>query len=131
MLMRGRRRRCAGRPGGKARGGSGAPEAGEDSMEEEEPRRPGQDGEEAGRVPWADGGVPVAWRGGGEGVGGAVDAGFREAGGGESRGGRGRGAPQKAAVGEDDGGGGGGRHDDDDDGGSGTKKWLSAGGDGC
>jgi hypothetical protein len=39
MLMRGRRRRRSGRPGGKARGG-GALEAGEDSAEQE-------DGEEA------------------------------------------------------------------------------------
>jgi hypothetical protein len=40
MLMRGWRRQCTGRSGGKARGDGGAPEAGEDGAEEE-------DGEEA------------------------------------------------------------------------------------
>jgi hypothetical protein len=63
MLMRGQRRRRSGWPGGKARGGGRAPEAGEDDAEEndgEEPRRLGQVGEEAARVPGADGGVPVA-----------------------------------------------------------------------
>jgi hypothetical protein len=34
------------------------------------------------------------------------------------------------AVGEDDGGSGGGGHDDEDGGESGTKKWLSVGGEG-
>jgi hypothetical protein len=54
--------------GGKA-GGSGAPEAGEDGAGKEdgvaaaEPRRPGQVGEEAARVPGADGGGPAVWRG--------------------------------------------------------------------
>jgi hypothetical protein len=36
MLMRGQRRRRLGRPCGKARGGGGAPEAGEDGAEEED-----------------------------------------------------------------------------------------------
>jgi hypothetical protein len=59
--------------GGKAGGGGGAPEAGEDGVEEEdgtaaaaEPRRlgrPGQVGEEAARVPGANGGGPAAWQG--------------------------------------------------------------------
>jgi hypothetical protein len=131
------RRRCSGQPaarrGGGRRGGGGAPGAGEDGVEEEdgaaaeEPRRPERPrhvGEEAARVPGADGGGPAVWRG----------RGCRRISGGRRRRiipwGRGRGASRKAAVGEDDGGGGGGGHDDDDGGGSGTKKWLSARGGG-
>jgi hypothetical protein len=77
MLMRGRRRRRAGRPGSMARGGGRAPEAGEDSTEEEEdgeeadamsmgmrsPERSGQVEEETGCVPGADGGRPAGGRG--------------------------------------------------------------------
>jgi hypothetical protein len=67
MLMRGRRRRRTGCPGGKARGGGRAPGVGEDGAEqedgEEEPRRPGQVGGEASRFPGVDGGGPAAWRG--------------------------------------------------------------------
>jgi hypothetical protein len=80
-----------------ARGGGRAPEAGEDSAEEEDgeeadamsmgmrsPERSGQVEEETSCVPRADGGRPI---GGGEGVSGSVGGGFREAGGGgESRG---------------------------------------------
>jgi hypothetical protein len=58
--------------GGGRRGGGGAPEAGKDGAEEEDGAaaaetrfsgRPGQVGEEAARVPGADGGGPAAWRG--------------------------------------------------------------------
>jgi hypothetical protein len=56
--------------GGKAGGGGcgGAPEAREDGAEEEdgaaaaEPQRPGQIGEEAARVPGADGDRQATWR---------------------------------------------------------------------
>jgi hypothetical protein len=92
-------------------------------------RRPGQVGEEADRVPGADGGGPATWWGRGH-----RRVGGRRIPGGRRRRriprGRGRGARWKAAVGEDDGGGGGGGHDDNDGGGSGTKKWPSAGGGG-
>jgi hypothetical protein len=72
MLMSGRRRRHAGRPGGKARDGGGAPEAGVDSAEEEDGeeadsrsmgmRSPGGQGR-SGRKPAAFGGPTAAdWR---------------------------------------------------------------------
>jgi hypothetical protein len=51
---------------GKAGGGVGAPEVGEDGAAVAEPRRPGRPGlvgEEAARVPGADSGGPAAWRG--------------------------------------------------------------------
>jgi hypothetical protein len=118
MLMRERRRRCTGRPGGKAHGG-GAPEAREDGAEEE-------DGEEAdarsmrmrslggrgrsGRKPAALRGPTTADRRGGGGQGCRQVVG-RQIPGGRRRwrilGGRGQGAPRKAVVGEDDSGGGG------------------------
>jgi hypothetical protein len=88
MLMRGRRRRRAGRSGGKVCGGGGAPEAGEDGVEEEDgedadvrrsPRGQGR----SGRKPPRSGGR-WRWTGiaGGDGVGRSVDGGFRETGGG-------------------------------------------------
>jgi hypothetical protein len=83
-----------------------APEAGEDSAEEEEgeqadvrsmgirePRRLGQVGEEAARVPGADGGGPTAWRGA------RVSADFGRLAAARILWGRGRGVPRKAESG--------------------------------
>jgi hypothetical protein len=129
MLMREGRQRRAGRPGGKARGGGGAPEVGVDGAEEE-------DGEEANarRSPegWgrlgAAGPSRVFW---------GPMAADRRGGGRQRRwvngrripGGRRRwripGSATEDSGREDDGSAGGG-HDDDDDGGPGTKKWPSA-----
>jgi hypothetical protein len=140
MLMRGRRRRRADRPGSMARGGGRAPEAGEDSAEEEDgeeadamsmgmrsPERSGQVEEETGCVPGADGSRSA---GGARASAGRWAADSRRPAEAENPRGSGRRAPRKAAIGEDDGGGGGGGHDDDDGGGSGTKKWSSARGGG-
>jgi hypothetical protein len=79
MLMRGQRRRRSGWPGGKARGGGRAPEAGEDDAEENDGeeadarsmgiRSPGGRGRSGRKLPAFRG--PTAayrWRGGGEGV---------------------------------------------------------------
>jgi hypothetical protein len=78
-------RRSPGGQGGR-RGGGGCGGGLHEEYGDQEPRRPGQVGEEAARVPGADGDGPVVWQRG-EGIGGSVDGGFREAGGGgESRG---------------------------------------------
>jgi hypothetical protein len=87
-------------------GGSGAPEAGEDGAEKEEgeeadvrsmgirePRRSGRVGEEAARVPGADGGGPTAWRGA------RVSADFGTPAAARILWGRGRGVPRKAESG--------------------------------
>jgi hypothetical protein len=63
-----RRRRSPGgwggrRGGGGRRGSGGTPEAREDGAAAAEPRRPGRVGEEAARIPGADGGGPMVWWG--------------------------------------------------------------------
>jgi hypothetical protein len=54
-------RRSPGGWGGRREGGWGGGRR--EEYGDQEPRRPGQVGEEAARVPGADGGGPAAWRG--------------------------------------------------------------------